>query len=120
MDKTAFEMTPPGNGGRLALPWFVPEITPPVLTPGVRANYAFSEAVPAVRIRAVVEAQALAMRNHAMWIGAFDVLRVTGGAEESGHPAGAGGCLPSAGGEVAVADSAALGAALLAQLVRTG
>src|SRR4029453_5814436 len=28
--------TPPGNGGRIMLPWFEPEITPTVLTPGAR------------------------------------------------------------------------------------
>jgi len=114
-DKTAFEMTPPGNGGRLALPWFVPEITPPVLTPGVRANYAFSAAAPEVRVRAVVEAQALAMRNHALWIGAFDVLRVTGGASKSpGIRQVLADVFQARVESIAVADSAALGAALLA------
>jgi sugar (pentulose or hexulose) kinase len=61
----AFERTPPGNEGRLALPWFVPEITPPVLTSGVRACFDFAQAAPEVRVRAVVEAQALALRAHA-------------------------------------------------------
>ena len=31
----ALRRTPPGNGGRILLPWFEPEITPPVPTPGV-------------------------------------------------------------------------------------
>lgn len=32
----ALASTPPGNRGRVLLPWFEPEITPLVLTPGVR------------------------------------------------------------------------------------
>ena len=32
----ALRSTPPGNHGAMMLPWFDPEITPHVLTPGVR------------------------------------------------------------------------------------
>ncbi len=114
-DTAAFERTPPGNGGRLALPWFEPEITPPVLTPGLRANFDFAAAAPDVRIRAVVEAQALALRCHALWIGAFDVLRVTGGASKSpGIRQTLADVFQARVESIAVADSAALGAALLA------
>lgn len=114
-DNAAFVLTPPGNGGRLALPWFVPEITPPVMTPGLRANFPFAEAAPEVRIRAVVEAQALALRSHAEWIGRFDVLRVTGGASRSaGIRQTLADVFQARVESSAVADSAALGSALLA------
>ncbi len=114
-DKSAFEMTPAGNKGRLALPWFVPEITPPVLTPGVRANFDFSTAAPEVRIRAVVEAQALALRSHAQWIGTFKALRVTGGASKSlGIRQTLADVFQARVESIAVADSAALGGAMLA------
>ncbi|NLG00171.1 MAG: carbohydrate kinase [Lentisphaerae bacterium] len=114
-DNAAFALTPPGNGGRLALPWFAPEITPPVMTPGLRSNFPFSEAVPEVRIRAVVEAQALALRSHAEWIGRFDVLRVTGGASRSaGIRQTLADVFQARVESSAVADSAALGSALLA------
>ena len=114
-DKTAFELTPAGNGGRLALPWFVPEITPPVLTPGLRANFDFASAAPEVRIRAVVEAQALALRSHAQWIGTFDAIRVTGGASKSpGIRQTLADVFQARVESIAVADSAALGGAMLA------
>jgi len=114
-DQKAFELTPAGNGGRLALPWFVPEITPPVLTPGLRANFDFAAAAPEVRIRAVVEAQALALRSHALWIGAFDTIRVTGGASKSpGIRQTLADVFQARVESIAVADSAALGGAMLA------
>ena len=56
-DVTAFEETPPGNLNQLGLPWFEAEITPPVLTPGLRANFDFANASPATQIRAIIEAQ---------------------------------------------------------------
>lgn len=114
-DQTAFELTPPGNDCQLALPWFEAEITPPKHQPGLRANFDFPHAKPATCVRAVVEAQALAMRAHSRWIGDFKVLRVTGGAAKS-----VGICQTLADvfqahvELVAVADSAALGGAKLA------
>lgn len=82
-DRTAFERTPAGNDGRWALPWFEPEITPRVAEPGLRANFDFGRAAPEVRIRAAVEAQALSLRAHSLWMGEFTALRVTGGASQS-------------------------------------
>ena len=79
----AFAKTVPGNQGRWALPWFEPEITPLVTKPGLRANFDFASAAPEVRIRAVVEAQAMSLRKHSLWIGNFKTLRVTGGASEN-------------------------------------
>ncbi|MEI7899013.1 MAG: FGGY family carbohydrate kinase [bacterium] len=114
-DKTAFELTPAGNQGQLALPWFEAEITPSVLKPGLRANFGFAAAAPAVRIRAVVEGQALALRSHALWIGTFGTIRVTGGASKSpGIRQTLADVFQARVESIAVADSAALGGAMLA------
>lgn len=114
-DRTAFERTPPGNEGRLALPWFEAEITPPVLTPGLRANFDFAAAPAEVRIRAAVEGQALALRSHALWIGRFAQIRVTGGASKSpGIRQTLADVFQARVESIAVADSAALGGAMLA------
>ena len=81
--KAAFERTPAGNHRQWALPWFEAEITPLVTVPGLRANFDFAGAAPEVRIRAVVEAQAMALRVHSLWMGEFKTLRVTGGGSQS-------------------------------------
>lgn len=81
--RTAFERTPAGNHRQWALPWFEAEITPLVTEPGLRANFDFDNATPEVRIRAVVEAQAMALRTHSLWMGEFRKLRVTGGGSQS-------------------------------------
>lgn len=114
-DRAAFDLTLPGNGGQLALPWFEAEITPPVLTPGLRANFDFAAAPPEVRIRAAVEGQALALRSHAQWIGSFGQIRVTGGASKSpGIRQTLADVFQARVESIAVADSAALGGAMLA------
>ena len=114
-DATAFAKTPIGNQGNLALPWFEAEITPPVLKPGLRANFDFSAAPAEVRIRAVVEAQALSLRAHSLWIGRFDTLRVTGGASRSqGILQVLADVFQATVETIAVPDSAALGAAMIA------
>jgi len=76
----ALARTAPGNGGRLMLPWFRPEIVPKVLKPGVvRANLAAGDAD--AECRAVVEAQFTSMRLRAKAAGiAPTALRATGGA----------------------------------------
>lgn len=76
----ALRATPPGNHGRLMLPWFEPEITPDMPTPGVHRR----DLVPAdaaANVRAVLEAQMMAMANHSAWMG-VDVrdIHATGGA----------------------------------------
>jgi xylulokinase len=114
-DTAAFALTPAGNSGQLALPWFEPEITPPVLRPGLRANFDFAAASPEVRIRAAVEGQALALRSHALWIGTFGTIRVTGGASKSlGIRQTLADVFQARVESIAVADSAALGGAMLA------
>lgn len=74
----AIGRTPPGNDGRLMLPWFRPEIVPRVAAAGVRRiGYAGSDADP----RAVVEGQFLSMRLRAEAAGIRPLeLRATGGA----------------------------------------
>jgi len=117
----AFAQTPAGNGGQLALPWFDAEITPPVLKPGLRANFDFVAASPATRIRAVVESQALSIRAHSHWIGSFDTLRVTGGASRSqGILQVLADVFQATVETIAVPDSAALGAAMIAAHVAGG
>jgi xylulokinase len=72
--------TPPGNRGRVMLPYFMPEITPLVLNPGVRRFGGLAAADAAGNIRAVAEAQAMAMYLHSAWVGKRpDRILVTAG-----------------------------------------
>lgn len=120
-DVTAFAQTPAGNGGQLALPWFEAEITPPVLTPGLRANFDFANAAPATKIRAIIEAQVLSIRVHSGWIGDFDTIRVTGGASRStGILQTLANVFQATVETIAVQDSAALGAAMIAAHTLSG
>ncbi len=81
------ERTRPGNDGNLLLPYFVPEISPRILSAeprwfGSEAFVAGRDAAAAAR--AVVEAQALSMRLHSRWIGeTTDTILVTGGASKN-------------------------------------
>lgn len=71
--------TPPGNNGRLILPWFEAEIVPRVNTPGVHRRNLDDADAPA-NCRAIVEAQMMAMRLHSAWMGVRpDRIRATGG-----------------------------------------
>jgi len=79
----ALDATPAGNGGALMLPWFDPEITPDVPVPGVR-RVGLDPANAAANVRAVVEAQMMAMANHSRWMqagarGRVGVIHATGG-----------------------------------------
>ena len=74
------ESTPPGNGGRIFLPWYDPEITPPVMTPGVH-RYGFDEGDAAGQVRGVIEAQQMALARHSQWMQVrVDTIYATGGA----------------------------------------
>lgn len=76
----ALASVPPGNHGRLLLPWFEPEIVPKVLTPGVR-RLGLAEDDVAGNCRALVEGQMLAMRLHAEWMNVKpELIYATGGA----------------------------------------
>ena len=76
----ALNATPAGNQGKVMVPWFEPEITPAVAAPNVR-RYRLSEDDAAGNVRAVVEAQQMAMALHAQWMGvSIDTIHATGGA----------------------------------------
>jgi xylulokinase len=84
MDWPAFSKaladTPAGNGGKTLLPWFDPEITPLVLNPGVRRHGLESSDGPA-HVRAIVEAQMMALALHSRWMGVrIGTIYATGGA----------------------------------------
>jgi xylulokinase len=75
----ALEATPPGNNGRVLLPWFDPEITPPVLAPGVH-RYGLPADDANGNVRGVVEAQMMSMALHSTWMrGHVDRIHATGG-----------------------------------------
>ncbi len=76
----ALRLTPPGNEGKIMLPYFEPEIVPNVLEPGVR-RFGLAKDDAAGNCRAVVEAQMMSMRIHSEWMGVRPVaIYVTGGA----------------------------------------
>jgi len=82
-DDTAFSLTPPGNDGKRAFPYFETELTPKHDATGVEANFDWSAAAPETKIRAIVEGQIANMRDRTRWIGDFDTICVTGGASRS-------------------------------------
>ncbi|MFO8020101.1 MAG: FGGY family carbohydrate kinase [Promethearchaeia archaeon] len=72
--------TPPGNKGKIMLPYFLPEIVPLVLEPKV---YRFGLNANDIEgnVRAIIEAQFLSMRLHSQWIlEKPDQIFATGGA----------------------------------------
>jgi xylulokinase len=72
--------TAPGNNGRILLPWYEPEITPPVSSPGVR-RYGLDDNDRDGHVRGVIEAQMMAMAIHSAWMGVeIDTIHATGGA----------------------------------------
>ncbi len=76
----ALRRTPPGNDGAMMLPWFEPEITPPVSKPDV-IRVGLDSAGPDRHVRAIVEAQMIAMARHSAWMGvAPRTIYATGGA----------------------------------------
>jgi xylulokinase len=76
----ALRRTPAGNGGAILLPWFEPEITPTVLTPGVH-RYGLPAEDADRNVRAVIEGQQMAMALHSRWMQVtVDSIHATGGA----------------------------------------
>jgi xylulokinase len=76
----ALAATPAGNEGRVLIPWFTPEITPPVATPGVHRCRLPPRDGPG-HVRGVVEAQQMALALHSRWMSvAVDTILATGGA----------------------------------------
>ena len=62
------KIIPPGNNGKLMLPYFFPEIVPQVLEPRVY-RFGFDENDIEGNVRGIIEAQFLSMRLHSEWIG---------------------------------------------------
>jgi xylulokinase len=76
----ALEQTPPGNNGGMLLPWFEPEITPPVARPGIR-RFDLDATDAAGNVRALVEAQMMTMALNSRWMGVdIRTIHATGGA----------------------------------------
>lgn len=76
----ALAATEPGNRGALMLPWFEPEITPPVPHPFVTLR-GLDDSDPARHVRALIEAQMMALAQHSRWMGVRpDTIYATGGA----------------------------------------
>jgi len=111
----ALRKTPPGNDGKIMLPYFEPEIVPKVLEPGLRRFGLDPDDVDG-NCRAVVEAQMMSMRIHSRWMGVrASKVYATGGASRNAEilrvMADVQGCPVY---RFEVAKSAALGAALRA------
>ena len=71
---------PPGNYGKIMLPYFFPEIVPLVLDPNIY-RFGFDENDIEGNVRIIIEAQFLSMRLHSEWIGDKpNEIYVTGGA----------------------------------------
>jgi len=76
----ALRGSPAGNNGGLMVPWFEPEITPPVRDPGVRRK-GIDPADAHSNVRGVIEGQMMAMANHSRWMGVgVETIFATGGA----------------------------------------
>ncbi|MEJ2282300.1 MAG: FGGY family carbohydrate kinase [Desulfobacterales bacterium] len=76
----------PGNNGRILLPYFLPEITPPVPAPQVLRFGGLAEEDASANVCAVAEAQAMAMYRHSSWAGRGpeSILVTAGGSENRG------------------------------------
>ena len=76
----ALRRSKPGNGGKVMLPYFSPEITPNVLEPQVH-RYWLERSDVKGNVRAVVEAQLASMAIHSQWMGVKTrTVYATGGA----------------------------------------
>ncbi len=76
-------VTPPGNQGAMMIPWFDSEIVPKVEHPAVH-RFSLDSADIKANCRAVIEAQMMAMSNHATAAGLKPAsLRATGGASQN-------------------------------------
>ncbi|MEO5895034.1 MAG: FGGY family carbohydrate kinase [Vicinamibacterales bacterium] len=64
----ALRTTEAGNAGAMMLPWFEPEITPHVASGGPH-YFGLENANAASHVRAVIEAQMMALSRHSAWMG---------------------------------------------------
>lgn len=78
--------THPGNNGKIMLPYFMPEITPFVPNPAVFRFGGLAEDDLSGNVRAIAEAQAMAMYIHSEWVGrrSKTILVTAGGSENKG------------------------------------
>ena len=108
--------TPPGNRGRVMLPYFMPEITPLILNAGVRRFGGLAAADAAGNVRAVAEAQAMGIYLHSAWVGKRPgrVLITAGGSGNQGLLTVMADVFGAEVQTLEVKESAALGAALRA------
>lgn len=118
-DRDALAQTKPGQEGNTMLPFFGPEITPrlDIASPVRCGSESFERGEePAAQVRALLEGQFLNMKHHTDWIGiAVDRIRLTGGASRNDGIAQIVADVFGAPVErLAIANSAALGAAILA------
>jgi xylulokinase len=76
----ALRSSPPGNRGGILLPWYEPEITPPVSAAAVH-RYGLSAKDAAANVRGVIEGQQMALARHSRWMSVrIDTIYATGGA----------------------------------------
>lgn len=66
-----------------AFPFFEAEITPKHEATGIEANFDWTAADAATKVRAIVEGQIANLHERTRWIGRFDEIKVTGGASRS-------------------------------------
>ncbi|MFC1798473.1 xylulokinase [Thermodesulfobacteriota bacterium] len=80
------QKTPSGNHGKIMLPYFLPEITPRVLNAGIQRFGGLEENDIMGNVRAVVEAQMMAMYLHSGWTGRRPktIYVTAGGAQNQG------------------------------------
>ncbi len=76
------KITPPGNNGKIMLPYFYPEIVPLILEPNVY-RFGFDENDLEANVRGIIEAQFLSMRLHSQWIKdkPTEIIATGGGSE---------------------------------------
>jgi xylulokinase len=74
---------PPGNGDKILLPYFEPEIVPRILEPGI-GRYGLKAEDREGHVRGVVEAQMVSMKIHSEWMGVMPrKIYATGGASKN-------------------------------------
>ena len=101
-----------------AFPYFEAEITPKHAATGIEANFDWSAADAATKVRAIVEGQIANMYERTRWIGNFEEVKVTGGASRSkGIRETIASVFRAKVTTLDVADSAAVGGARLAERV---
>lgn len=120
-DHTALDETVGSAGKNLTLPFYGAEITPRFDFSSPVTEFS-EEATPALRIRSLLEGQFLNMKLHSLWMGvAPERIRLTGGAAQNdGIAQLVADVFQTPVERLEVANSAALGAALIAAAANGG